>query len=114
MLTNGTDPAGANKVDVSPFALPPLPPSFGSAAVSAFVLGPLTVDFTFNARLVGFFADFASAGNVQELQLTSMLSGGGTENVSVPGPGTDLQPFGFISTVPITGIRFNNSVNDGF
>ena len=102
-------------IDVSPFLSPPLPASFGNAAVFIFVQDPLQARLDFSSPARGFFADFLHAGNSVQLQLTLFLMGGGSINLAVPGPGTALVPFGFISTgVPITGILFHNSVNDGF
>ena len=58
---------------------------------------------------------FSYAGNGTQLDMNLAFVGGGTADVVVLGFGTDLQPFGFVSTTAaITGITFNNTVNDGF
>jgi len=115
LSTNGTAASGTNLVDVSPFLFSGIPASFGNAATFIFAEGTLTADLTFDTAVRGFFADFLWAGNGQQLDLTLSFSGGGSTDVLVPGPGTDLEPFGFISTTDsITSIRFNNGVNDGF
>jgi hypothetical protein len=111
--TIGTAAAGRNIVDVAPFLFPGVPVSFGNAAADFFVEGSLAADIVFDTPVTGFFADFLFAGNTQQLTLT--LTNGGTTDILVPGPGSSLEPFGFISTSgAITSIRLNNSVNDGF
>ena len=115
LSTIGTAAAETNLIDVSPFFDPPIPASFGNAAVDIFVEGPLMADLAFDNPVSGFFADFWAAGNTTELTLTLSLLGGGSADVNVPGPGNALESFGFFSdTDLITAIRFNNSVNDGF
>jgi PEP-CTERM motif len=111
LSTNGVAEPGTNFVDVSA----PGPPSFGHASAEFFVQDSLTADLVFTSPVRGFFADFLYAGNTQQLDLTLSLSGGGSVDVLVPGPGIGLETFGFISTTDaITSIRFNNSANDGF
>jgi hypothetical protein len=116
LSANGTPPSGRDFVDVSPFAYPPVPASFGNALADIFVEGSsLTADLTFDTAVRAFFADFLYAGNDSELDLTLQFASGGSADVHVPGPGTDAASFGFVSTTDaITSIRFNNSVNDGF
>jgi hypothetical protein len=114
LSTVGVPPDGRELVDVSPFIFPPVPASFGNACVDLFVQDPLAVDLAFHTPVSDFFADFFGAGNGQQLTLTLSFAGGGTADVLVPGAGTDLQPFGFISTDLVSSIRFHNSFNDGF
>jgi hypothetical protein len=101
-------------VDVSPFQFPPIPASFGNAHVEIFVEDPLAADLTFHTPVKGFFADFLYAGNGTQLTATLSLAGGGSADLTVPGTGSDLEPFGFVSTNAVSSIRFHNSVNDGF
>jgi len=114
LSTVGTAATGRNIVDVAPFILPPVPASFGNAAVDIFVQDPLAADITFATPVVGFFADFLNAGNGQQLSLTLSLEGGGTADLLVPGTGSGEESFGFVSTDAVTAIRLHNSVNDGF
>ena len=117
LSTVGTAPAGTEFIDVVPFiSTSPIPPSFGNATAAIYVNGktPVAADLTFATGVSGFFADFLYAGNRVPLTLTLSFAGGGTADVSVPGIGTGLEPFGFVSTTGITAIRLNNSVNDGF
>ena len=114
LSTNGTAAAGRNIVDVTPFMFSGVPASFGDAATDIYLDGLLTADLTFGMPVSGFFADFLYPGNTQQLDLTLSLLGGGTTDLTVPGTGTTLESFGFLSTDPVTSIRFNNSVNDGF
>jgi hypothetical protein len=115
LSTIGTASPGTNFIDVSPFLTTGVPASFGNANASFFVQAPLAAALTFNTPVHGFFADFLFAGNVTQLDLNLAFVGGGSADVLVPGAGTDLQPFGFISTTAaVTGISFNNTANDGF
>ena len=101
-------------VDVSPFLYPPIPASFGNAHVEIFVEDPIAADLTFHTPVNGFFADFLYPGNGVQLTATLSLAGGGTTDLTVPGTGFDLDPFGFVSTDAVASIRFHNSINDGF
>ena len=115
LSTNGTAADETNLVDVAPFEFSGLPSTFGNAAVEIFVQNPLSADLTFATPVHGFFADFLWAGNGEQLDLTLSLAGGGSTDLLVPGVGFDLEPFGFYSTTnTVTGIDFNNNVNDGF
>jgi hypothetical protein len=115
LSTVGTASFGTNFIDVSPFVTVGIPASFGNANASFFVQSPLAAGLTFATPVHGFFADFLFAGNGTQLDLTLAFSGGGTADVLVPGFGTDLVPFGFVSTgAAVTSIIFNNTVNDGF
>lgn len=115
LSTVGTAPAGTEFIDVSPFvSTDPIPPSFGNATAAIYVKNPVAVDLTFATGVSGFFADFLYAGNGVPLTLSLSFAGGGSADVSVPGGGTTLVPFGFVASAPITAIRFNNSRNDGF
>jgi hypothetical protein len=114
LSTVGVPTGNIEFVDASPFAFPPVPASFGNACVSMFVEDPLAVDLAFHTPVRDLFADFLYAGNTQQLALTLSFAGGGTADVLVPGAGSYLQPFGFISTDLVSSIRFHNSVNDGF
>lgn len=112
LSTVGPAPGGTDFISVSPGTFPA---GLGNVAAEFFVQSPLAADLLFTNPVRGFFADFLFAGNGQQLDLTLSFSGGGTADILVPGTGTGLQPFGFISTTnTVTGIRFNNSVNDGF
>ncbi len=112
LSTAGPASGGTDFVSVNPGFYPA---GLGNVAAEFFVQSPLTADLLFTNPVRGFFADFLFAGNGQQLDLTLSFSGGGTADILVPGTGTGLQPFGFISTTStITGIRFNNTVNDGF
>jgi hypothetical protein len=92
-----------------------VPASFGNANASFFVQAPLAAALTFSTPVHGYFSDFLFAGNVTQLDMTLAFVGGGSADVLVPGFGTDLQPFGFVSTTAaISGITFNNTANDGF
>lgn len=113
--TVGSAPAGTNFVDVYPFTFSGIPASFGNAHLESYVEGPLTTSLTFVAPVSAFFADFLWAGNSSQLSMALKLSDGSTETVLVPGPGTDLVPFGFVSAgAKVTGITFSNAANDGF
>jgi hypothetical protein len=114
LSTIGTAEPGRNFVDVYPFIWGGIPASFGNAYVDIFVQNPLAAELEFTTPVTGFFADFYAAGNGEQLDMTLSLAGGGTADVLVPGAGTDLVPFGFTSSDEVTGIVFNNNVNDGF
>jgi hypothetical protein len=115
LSTIGTASPGTNFIDVSPFLTTGVPASFGNANASFFVQAPLAAALTFSTPVHGFFSDFLYAGNVTQLDMTLAFVGGGSADVLVPGFGTDLQPFGFVSTTAaISGITFNNTANDGF
>lgn len=115
LSTVGTAGPGRNLVDVAPFMFSGVPGTFGNAAADFYVQGPLAADILFDSATKGFFADFLFAGNTQQLNLTLSFQSGGSANLLVPGPGTGLEAFGFISTDDaVTSIRLNNTVNDGF
>ena len=115
LSTIGTASPGTNFIDVSPFLTTGVPASFGNAFASFFVQAPLAAALAFSTPVHGFFADFLYAGNGTQLDMNLAFVGGGSADVLVPGFGTDLQSFGFVSTTAaITGITFNNTVNDGF
>lgn len=115
LSTTGTAPSNTEKVDTSPFTFSGVPSSFGNAYLDAFVQPGLTVSMTFDAPVSALFADFLWAGNGTQLTLQLNFVDGSASNIQVPGVGTDLVPFGFISSGPkIKSIIFENSVNDGF
>ena|GEM_PF-3091247 len=112
---NGPPPANVNRIDRPSSFTDPIPASFGNWTANMFVEGALSANITFATPESGFFIDFFEAGNGTQLDLNLSLEGGGTADVLVPGVGNSLQPFGVISTsAPITSIRLNNTVNDGF
>ena len=91
------------------------PASFGAVTAFLFVDNTAFVDMLFDTPVTALFADFQDAGNTDELSMVLELVGGGSETIQVPGPGTDLVPFGFVSTAgAVSSIRFTNSLNDGF
>ena len=115
LSTIGTASADSNFIDASPFAFSPIPPSFGNACAEIFVQDPVMARLDLSSPVSGLFTDFLYAGNGEQLQLTVSLLSGATAELAVPGTGTDLVPFGFISSDdPITGITFHNIANDGF
>jgi hypothetical protein len=91
-----------------------MPASFGNAHLEIYVEDPLAANLTFHTPVKGFFADFLYAGNGPQLTATLSLAGGGSADLTVPGTGSDLEPFGFVSTSAVASIRFHNSTNDGF
>jgi hypothetical protein len=109
----GSQPGYINIVDAPPFTYPSNTVD-GTPHLSIFVGDPLTVTMTFDVPIFSWFGDFYAAGNTSELKMT-LVSNSGNNTVSVPGPGTSFQSFGFIdSSIAYNQIIFNNSVNDGF
>ncbi|MBZ0070792.1 MAG: VPLPA-CTERM sorting domain-containing protein [Gammaproteobacteria bacterium] len=115
LATIGSSRFDNNFVDVPRFKYSGIPASFGNAAVSIYVEGPLATDIIFNSPVNGFFADFLWPGNgtSRPLRMTLSLLGGGTLALSVPGVGATLEHFGFFSSDAITSIRLSNGANDG-